>query len=96
MLCYVYQLYYTMYTCTGCPSIVRSDYGTENASLSGIQIAFGYRHHGSLRATKRFMYGTSKSNIVSIPQYYGCITIVIVQQHQLLRTMSSYKTMSLQ
>ena len=68
------MLYYIiMYTCTGCPTIVRSDYGTENASLSGIQIAFRYHHRDSLRATKSFMYGPSKSNIVSIS--YACIAV---------------------
>ena len=49
----------------GCPRIVRSDYGTENASLSGIQIAFRYQHRDSLRATKSFIYGPSRSNIVN-------------------------------
>ena len=49
---------------SGCPRIVRSDYGTENASLSGIQIAFRYHHCDSLRDTKSFIYGPSRSNIV--------------------------------
>ena len=72
-------LYYIiMYTCTGCPTIVRSDYGTENASLSGIQIAFRYHYRDSLRATKSFMYGPSNSNIVSYCISYACIAVNIL------------------
>ncbi len=60
----------------GYPTIVRSDYGTENASLSAIQIAFRYSHHDYFRATKSFMYGPSTSNIVSCMQ--ACHIIIII------------------
>lgn len=38
---------------------------TENSSLACIQIAFRYYHDDDLAVGKRFIYGPSKSNIVS-------------------------------
>lgn len=46
-----------------CPAMLRSDYGTENASLASIQIAFRYYHDDGLAREKSFVYGPSKSNI---------------------------------
>lgn len=48
----------------GCPTVVRSDYGTENTRIATCQLAFRLNHSDSL-AKKSFMYGPSKSNIVS-------------------------------
>ena len=48
----------------GCPTVVRCDYGTENSNLATCQIAFRINHNDSM-ADKCFMYGPSKSNIVS-------------------------------
>ena len=66
--------------------IVSSDYGTENASLSGIQIAFRYYHRDSLRVTKSFMYGPSKSNIVSMwhCMYTMYTFFIIIPPHNIL------------
>lgn len=48
----------------GCPSVVRSDYGTENVKVAAIQIAFRYHHTDGMANQKSFLYGPSKSNIV--------------------------------
>ena len=50
---------------TGCPAILRCDYGTENVNLATIQIAFRLAHDDPVAGTKSFMYGPSTSNIVS-------------------------------
>ena len=39
----------------GCPSIVRSEYGTENCSLAAIQVVFRYYHSDS-RARQRALF----------------------------------------
>lgn len=49
----------------GCPTILRSDYGTENVHLAAIQIAFRMHGDDSFAGQKSFMYGPSTSNIVS-------------------------------
>ena len=49
----------------GCPAILRCDYGTENTSLATVQIGFRLQHNDSLAGPKSFLYGPSKSNIVS-------------------------------
>lgn len=51
-------------TIIACPSILRSDYGTENCSLATIHIAFRYNHDDAMAREKSFMYGPSTSNIV--------------------------------
>lgn len=50
----------------GCPTILRSDYGTENVNLATIQIAFRMDGNDSFKGQKSFMYGPSTSNIVSL------------------------------
>ena len=45
--------------------MLRSDYGTENASLAAIQMAFRFDDDDEMAGEKSFMYGPSKSNIVS-------------------------------
>ena len=62
----VFQLCYTDGSPTlGCQAILRSDYGTENATLATIHVTFRLQHSDSLAGEKSFMYGSSKSNIVS-------------------------------
>ena len=56
--------------------MLRSDYGTENSSLACIQIAFRYYHDDDLAGGKSFIYGPSKSNIVSY-EYTLSVTILI-------------------
>ena len=55
--------------------MLRSDYGTENASLASIQIAFRYYHDDGLAREKSFVYGPSKSNIVS------CLVLLLYPCH---------------
>ena len=54
-------------TNVACPSILRSDYGTENCNLAAIQIAFRYYDDDSMAKEKSFIYGPSKHNIVRLP-----------------------------
>lgn len=49
----------------GCPAMLRCDYGMENVSLATAQIGFRLHHNDSLAGERSFMYGPSKSNIVS-------------------------------
>lgn len=51
-----------------CPTILRSDYGTENSCLAAIHIAFRFYHSDELAGEKSFLYGPSKHNIVSLKQ----------------------------
>ena len=53
------------YVVSACPSVLRSDYGTENSIIAAIQIAFRYHHDDSLAREKSFLYGPSVHNIVS-------------------------------
>ena len=46
-------------------TILRSDYGTENATLATIHVTFRLQHSDSFAGEKSFMYGSSESNIVS-------------------------------
>ncbi len=59
----VFQLCYTDGSPTlGCPAILRSDYGTENATLATIHVTFRLQHVDSLAGEKSFihiiMYGS--------------------------------------
>ena len=45
--------------------MLRCDYGTENTSLATTQIAFRMHHTDAMAGEKSFVYGPSKSNIVS-------------------------------
>ena len=49
----------------GCPKVLRCDYGTENATIAQIQIAFRMNHDDSFAGVKSFIYGPSSANIVS-------------------------------
>ena len=51
---------------TGCPSVVRADYGTENTCIAKAHIAFRMYHSDSLAGSKSFLYGSSTANIVSL------------------------------
>lgn len=57
-----------------CPSILRSDYGTENCALAAIHIAFRYNHYDAMAREKSFMYGPSTSNIVG----QNIITVTLI------------------
>ena len=48
----------------GCPTVLRSDYGTENSTLAAVQIALRYDHEDTLARDKSFLYGSSKHNVV--------------------------------
>ena len=49
---------------TGCPMVVRADYGTENCVVAKIQIAFCMNHPDSLSGQRSFFYGPSTANSV--------------------------------
>ena len=50
-------IFVVVISCSGCPSVLRSDYGTENAILAAIQIAFRYIHSDHMAREKSFVYG---------------------------------------
>lgn len=49
-----YGLHYTV--STGCPSVLRSDYGTENSILAAVQIALRYNDEDSLASWREEFY----------------------------------------
>lgn len=57
--------HFIIYLLQGCPSVVRSDYGTENCNLASVQIAMRYNHDDGLAKEKSFIYAPSKHNVVS-------------------------------
>ena len=54
-----------MLNVSGCPRVVRADYGTENCTVAKIHLAFQMNNVDSLAASKGFIYGPSTANIVS-------------------------------
>jgi hypothetical protein len=48
---------------SGCPTVIRSDHGTENGDVATAQIALRLHHTDSLSGDKSFIYGSSPSNI---------------------------------
>ena len=57
------KIYYGVHY-LGCPTVVRADFGTENAAVAATQIAFRFYHTDEMAREKSFIYGPSKSNIV--------------------------------
>ena len=57
---------FTYKTCTGCPSVVHMDKGTENNKLAQVQCAFRTGNSDELAAEKSIRFGTSPANIVSM------------------------------
>ena len=68
--CAFHFMFVFNFSLLGCrrPTVLRSDYGTENSSLyiAAIQVAFRYHHSDSLAGTRSFMYGPSKANTVRL------------------------------
>ena len=50
----------------GVPSIIRSDCGTENSSLSACQMFLRHEHDDEFKGQKSFRYGSSTTNTVSM------------------------------
>ena len=50
---------------TGCPSVIRCDYGTENVNTASTPIALRYYHIDSHAGENNFIYGPCKANIVT-------------------------------
>ena len=57
---------------TGCPRIVRADFGTENTQIGTAQIAFRIDHTDDLAGSKSFMQGASVRNVVC--EWYNNLT----------------------
>lgn len=64
---YNYRVYNTVKSnnvAQGCPTLLRSDKGTENSILAACHMAMGH-HQDDLRGDKSFRYGASTTNTVS-------------------------------
>lgn len=57
---------YTNFITQGVPSIIRSDCGTENSSLSACQMLLRHEHDDEFKGHKSFRYGSSTTNTVSV------------------------------
>ena len=51
---------------TGCPSIVRSDHGTENTTLAACHMALRHEHDDEFSGEKSFRFGPSTTNTVEL------------------------------
>ena len=58
---------------TGCPSIVRSDYGTENTTLAACHMALRHEHDDEFSGEKSFWFGPSTTNTVEL---YHVVAVV--------------------
>ena len=61
----VHNFYY-MYAYIGCPTIVRSDRGTENCNVEFLQPFLREACNDTLQGKKSFIYGKSTTNQVCI------------------------------
>lgn len=52
--------------CVGCPSIVRSDHGTENTILAACHMALRHDHNDEFNGEKSFRFGSSTTNTVEL------------------------------
>ena len=48
----------------GCPSIIRSDYGTENSILAACHMALCHNHNDKYSGDRSFQFGSSTTNTV--------------------------------
>ena len=53
------------YTTVCCPSILRSDHGTENTVLAAIHMSLRHDHQDEFKGEKSFRYGSSTTNTVT-------------------------------
>lgn len=56
----------SMSMCSGCPTVLCMDRGTENSRVAAVQYAFRESHTDSLAGNRSFRFGTSPANIVRI------------------------------
>ena len=68
-----------MHTYVGCPTIVRSDRGTENCNVAFLQPFLREACNDTFQGEKSFMYGKSTSN-----QVYICVTSCDLMYLQLI------------
>ena len=63
-------------SCVGCPSIVRSDHGTENTLLAATHMSL--RHgHVDFKGEKSYRFGSSTTNTVSLDKSSREVLIII-------------------
>ena len=61
----------------GCPTLIRTDRGTENSIVAFLQPSFRHAHADSFGGEQSFQYGRSSANQVAILVYY-CIMMNMV------------------
>ena len=62
-----------MFITVGCPTILRTDRGTENTNIAFLQPFLRDQHDDPFAKEKSFMYGRSTSNQVCLP----CISLFV-------------------
>ena len=65
-------LLFELYT-AGCPTLKRSDYGTENVSIATCQMAFRHDHDDQFADGSSFIFGSSIRNTVNIMCFVASI-----------------------
>ncbi len=71
----------------GCPSIVRSDCGTENTSLASFHMALRHSHTDEFKWEKSFRFGSSTTNTVRV---HPCKHAVIQSRSQHLQRIEGW------
>ena len=64
MICSCF-FYLELYT-AGCPTLIRSDCGTEDVSIATCQMAFRHDHDDQFAGGSSFIFGSSIRNTVNI------------------------------
>ena len=79
---------------SGCPLVVRADYGTENCGVAKVQIAFRMGHDDSLSQSGSFIYGPSTANIVSNAQNSVSYIVLLCRLLSLIENRSTVVTVA--
>ena len=57
---------------SGCPSVVRSDHGTENTILAATHMSLRHGHVDDFKGERSYRFGSSTTNTVSLIIHNCC------------------------
>ena len=62
--CIIMCMYWYLIIYIGCPSIIKSDCGTEETSLAAVKMPLRHEHNNAFSREKSFRFGSSTTNTV--------------------------------
>ncbi len=62
----------------GCPSLIRSDCGTENTSLAACHMSLRHNHIDAFSGERSYRFGKSTSNTVEYNNLYNYAVYAII------------------